>query len=235
MQSSLVAFKQTLIDLKNSLQRIRDVADDVLANTASALANPGVRDRHETVLCAVVVTLSGIFESFLRDVAEAYAGEIANKKLLFGALPDPIRYTHFAGGGTILYNVGRKNVPAGYRWIPSTPNDVARRLASVDGALPYELLWEAFAETKGNPGPDVVREFLSRFGVAKPMETLAAHVQKSHHTIHTQLDSFIVFRNECAHNGIPQTFPTANQVIGYCDLIEEVADGIVSVLSAQTI
>jgi len=62
-----------------------------------------------------------------------------------------------------------------------------------------------------------------------------AHVQKSQHTIHTQLDSFIAFRNECAHNGIPQTFPTANQVIGYCDLIEEVADGIVSVLSAQTI
>jgi hypothetical protein len=235
MQSSLLVFRDPLTNLKTSLQRVRDLADDVLANTTNALTDSALRRRHETTLCSVVVILSGFFESFMREAAEAYADDVAKKGLAFAALPETVRYAHFSGGGSILNNIGRRSVPTGYRWILSTAHDVARRLASDNGPPPYELLWEAFAETKGNPGPDVIREFLARFGVKKPMEALATHVQKTHNTITTRLDSFLAVRNECAHSGIPTAIPTASEVKDYCDLLEEVADGMVSVLSAHTI
>jgi hypothetical protein len=139
------------------------------------------------------------------------------------------------GGGNVLSNIGRRSVPSAYRWILSTSRDVARRLASVNSPPPFELLWEAFAETKGNPGPNVVKEFLSRFGVKKPMDALSRHVQRTHSTIHAQLDSFIAVRNECAHSGIPTAIPTPSEVSGYCDLLEAVGNGITSVLSAHVI
>jgi hypothetical protein len=235
MHSALLVFRDPLVDFKTSLQRVRDVADDVLANTGNALMDPGLRKRHETTLCAVVVILSGLFESFLRGTAEAYADDVAKRGFAFAVLPETLRFAHFSGGGTILYNIGRKNIPSGYRWVLATAHDVARRLASVNGPPPYDLLWEAFAETRGNPGPDVIKDFLGRFGVRRPMEILATHIQKTHTIITTQLNSFIAMRNECAHTGIPETIPTASEVNGYCDLLEETADGIVSVLSAHTI
>jgi RiboL-PSP-HEPN len=235
MQTSLLVFKAPLVNFKASLQRVRDVADDVAASASAALRDQALRRRQETILCSVVVILSGFFESFLREVAEAYADVLAKKAVVFADLPDSVRYAHFGGGGNVLSNVGRRSVPSPYRWILSTSHDVARRLASVNNPPPYELLWEAFAETKGNPGPDVVKEFLSRFGVKKPMEVLATHVRRSHNTIHAQLDSFIAVRNECAHSGIPTSIPTPSEVSGYCDLLEAVGDGITSALSAHNI
>jgi hypothetical protein len=100
---------------------------------------------------------------------------------------------------------------------------------------PYELVWEAFAETQGNPGPEVVREFLERFGVKQAMLTLANHIGKTPSTIYTQLESFMAVRNECAHRGMPLVNVTAVDVQAYCDFLEELADGVLSVLSAHTI
>jgi hypothetical protein len=227
MQSALLIFRESLVDFKNSLRRVRDIAEDVLANALLALSDSKLRARQETALSAVVVILSGFFESFIRDIAERYANEVASKGLTFSDLPMKIQYAHFVGGGAVLHKLSRKTL--------SSANDISRRLASVNGPPPYELLWEAFAETKGNPGADVVRDFLSRFGVQKPMELLAVHVGKTANTISAQLDSFLAVRNECAHSGMPPTAPTAVDVIDFCNLLEEIANGIVSVLSAHTI
>jgi hypothetical protein len=65
--------QQALIDFQKSLNRVRNIANDISAKTAAALADPLLRERHETALSAVVVTLSGYFESFLRQTAEEYA------------------------------------------------------------------------------------------------------------------------------------------------------------------
>jgi hypothetical protein len=41
--------------------------------------------------------------------------------------------------------------------------DVAKRLASVGNAqFPYDMIWEAFAETQANPGPQQISDFLRR-------------------------------------------------------------------------
>jgi len=160
MQSTLLIFKSTVVAFRVSVQRVRDVADDVLANTTKALSDPALLRRHDTVVHAVIVMLSGFFEAFLKDVAERYADEITKKGMLFTDLPDRIRHTHFGGGGKVLANIGRKSVPGPYRWVLSTAGELARRLSSV-GNQPYELVWEAFAETQGNPGRRSLRSFWS--------------------------------------------------------------------------
>lgn len=225
--------QNALTNFSASLQRVRDLADDALANTGQALKDPALRRRHETALSAVVVTLSGFFESFLREVAEHYSDIICQQNHPFGRLKADIRHTHFEGGGHVLSNIGGKNPSSRYSWTSSKPSDMARRLASVNGAPPYELVWEAFAETGGNPGPEVIRSFLKRFGVKKPMETLAAQMSRTSNTLVAVLDSFIAVRNECAHTGKASNTPTPKDVLDYCDFLELLAGGVVKTLGSH--
>jgi hypothetical protein len=227
--------QKALTNFSASLQRVRNLADDALANTAQAMKDPALRERHETALSAVVVTLSGFFESFLREIAEQYADAICQQSHPFTNLKANIRFTHFEGGGNVLSYIGGKSPSSRYGWTSSDAADMARRLASVNAGPPYELVWEAFAETGGNPGSDVVKTFLRRFGVKKPMETLAAQMNWTANTLTHALDSFIAIRNECAHTGKAINPPTAADVTGYCDLLELISNGIVKTLNAHQV
>lgn len=234
-----------LVNFRSSLQRVRNIADDALANTPQAMRIPALRERHETTLSAVVVIMTGFFESFMRDVAENYSDFICQQNQPFRSLKPKIRFTHFQGGGKILTNIGGKKPSPRYSWTPATALDVAKRLASVDAGPGYQLVWEAFAETGGNPGSEVIADFLRRFGVHRPIETLASNVflppydpggtgvNLSPTLLSTMLDSFIAIRNECAHTGQATNTPTASDVIGYCDLLEAIAAGIVATLTAH--
>lgn len=239
---------QTILDnFRASLERVRNLADDALANTAQALKNPALRERQETALSAVVVTMTGFFESFLRDVAEEYSETICQQNHPFANLKPNIRYTHFQGGGRVLSSIGGKKPSARYSWATATALDVAKRLASVDAGPGYQLVWEAFAETGGNPGSRVIADFLARFGVEKPIETLSPNVflpapqtggtpaNLSAQMLSTMLDSFIAIRNECAHTGQATSTPTATDVLSYCDLLEAIAAGIVRTLKAHQV
>ena len=78
--------------------------------------------------------------------------------------------------------------------------DAARRLASVGAAqLPYEILWEAFADTQANPGPDEISAYLKRFHIPEPLPTLAIAMNTTQNTLSLSLRSFMEIRNECAH------------------------------------
>lgn len=222
-----------LTNFRTSLQRIRNLASDALAKTQQALKDQALRERHETALSAVVVTMTGYFESFLREVAEQYVDSICQQNRPFTNLKPNIRHTHFQGGGKILTNIGGKTPSARYSWTSATAVDVAKRLASVDSGTPYDLIWEAFAETGGSPGSEIIGEFLRRFGVKNPMETLAANMNATANSISLRLDSFIAIRNECAHTGEATQTPTAGDVLGYCDLLESIAAGMITTLTAH--
>ena len=109
-------------------------------------------------------------------------------------------------------------------------SDAARRLASVnDSQLPYEIVWEAFSETQANQGPGQISDFLKRFGVDKPLPTLAAAMNTTENTLTLGLRSFMEVRNECAHTGSASNVPTTTSVSAFCDLIEQLGKGIVAV------
>jgi hypothetical protein len=220
---------KALPNLRGSLDKVRAIANDIDSQAQDALRDPMIQARHETTLCAATVILSGFFESFLRELAEEVIGDICNRGIPFDQLPSKIRVAHYGEGALYLQKMARdekKEDPI----ILAKAADAARRLASVGGPLmPYELLWEAFADTQANPGPDQVSTFLRRFHIDQPLPTLAAAMNTSENNLILRLKSFIEIRNECAHNGMAASVPTTNDALGFCDLVEEIGQGIVAV------
>ena len=227
--------QQVLADFQSSLNRVRNLANDASANTPAALSNPLLLERHETALLAVVVMLAGFFESFLRGTAEAFIDGVNQQNYPFLTLKPTIQYAHFQGGGLLLDAIGGKTRSPRHSWTTTDAFDLVRRLASVQTTTGYELVWEAFAETRGNPDSDVIRIFLKRFGVAAPLEALAAQIGYSAQSLGVALDNFIVVRNECAHTGSTNNQPQPSDVLAYCDLLEKIATGIIAVLTTHQV
>jgi hypothetical protein len=220
-----------LANLQSSIDRVRSITADIDANALAALADPVVQDRHETILCASTVILSGFFESFLREIAEEVVTAICACSVPFGNLPDRVRVTHLWEGARRVSEFARQEKSEN-PIVLAKASDAARRLASVAGpALPYEIIWEAFAETQANPGPSQISDFLKRFGIEKPIPTLASTMGIGENTLVIGLSSFLEIRNECAHTGSATTNPTSTDVRGYCDLIQNVGTGIDTLLN----
>jgi hypothetical protein len=221
--------QRALPNLTSSIDRVRAIADDIDAHVQEALKNPAIQARHETTLCAATVILSGFLESFLREVAEEMVSEICNRAVPFNDLPSKIRITHYWEGAVHLKEMARqdkKENPV----VLANAADAARRLASVGSAqLPYEILWEAFADTQANPGPEQVSEFLRRFHIDEPLPTLAVAANTTENNLALRLGSFMKIRNECAHTGSANIVPTTTDVRGFCDLIGQIGAGIVAV------
>ncbi|MBX3273178.1 MAG: hypothetical protein KF729_23135 [Sandaracinaceae bacterium] len=224
-----------LQDFREALGRIRDVADSILAEAPLALGDPSVLRRHETIQFASTVILSGYFESFLRDLARAYIRDICGLGVPFAGLPKVVRYSHFEHGGNVLAHVARAEKKGEPPRFPTSATDLAARLHSVDHSVPYSLVWEAFAETGANPGPQVIAEYLRRMGVEKAWPTvggktaaIAAHQTET--WLVANLRSFIGVRNECAHAGAASVQVLPSDLRNYCDLFEALATAMVGVL-----
>jgi RiboL-PSP-HEPN len=234
MHSSLSSF----ID---SVNRVRDIAAEIDKNVKAALSDVKVLRRHETMQCAVTVVLSGYFESFLVEIAEAFVDALCAKSIPFDNLPLRIRATHFRGGAEYLAKEARRESKslgqprqagsASSRLTESAT--IAQRIASVAVALPYELISEAFGDTRANPGPQSLREFLNRFDVKGAWRKLADETGWSETTIDAWLKSFVLIRNECAHSGTGTPAPSTNDIRGYCELLETLASGISAILNAH--
>jgi hypothetical protein len=220
--------QKALPNLNASLGRVRAITDDIDAHVQDALRDPTIQARHETTLCAATVILSGFLESFLREAAEEMVGEICNRQVPFDGLPSKIRVAHYWDGALHLREMARQERSED-PVILAKAADAARRLASVSSTLPYEILWEAFAETQANPGPDQISTFLKRFHIDDPLPTLAVAMGTTQNNLSLRLRSFMEIRNECAHTGSASNVPTASEVRGSCDLIEQLGVGIVTV------
>jgi hypothetical protein len=219
--------RQALRDFQVALVRVRGITSDIDANLPAALANRSVRERHEIMQCACAAILSGFFEAFLKDVAESFIGAVSELRIPFTSLPKAIQQAHYANGGTILN--AKQNNKGKFSWVAASPDDIARRLASVR-TVPYDLLWEAFADTQANPSPRVVKEVLASVGLAKAWTKLSSKTKISEKTMEAQLESFLAVRNECAHTGRATAIPTPSGIRGYANFLSSLARGIVYAL-----
>jgi RiboL-PSP-HEPN len=221
--------QKALANLKSSLNRVLDIVVDIDAHAQDALKDPAIQARHETTLCAATVILSGFLESFLRELAEEVINDICNRAIPFDTLPPKVRITHYWEGALQLRETARQEKSQNPVALTEALN-IAKRLASVGTIqLPYELIWEAFAETRANPGPDQIGDFLRRFEIADPLPTLAAAMKTTPNTLVISLDSFMKVRHECAHTGSAKIMPTTTDVTAYCALIERLGTGMVDV------
>lgn len=221
--------QNALPNFKASLDKVRAIADDIDAHVQDALKDAAIQARHETTLCAATVILSGFLESFLREVAEEMIADICSRAVPFDHLPSKIRITHYWDGALHIREMARQERSAD-PLVLAKAADAARRLASVGAAQsPYEILWEAFAGTQANPGPDEISSYLKRFHIEEPLPTLATAINMTQNTLSLSLRSFMEIRNECAHTGKAKNVPTTTDVRGYCKLLEDVGTGVVTV------
>ena len=221
--------KNSIASLTASLQRVRDVADDQDSRIADALRDPKLAGRFETVRAACTVLLSGYIESFLGDMARAVASEIARRSVPFDVLPPSLRIAHFELGGRLVSSRGRKKPQPD--WVSASAKDLSQRLASVTAGVPYELVWEALADTRANPRFEVILAFLGRFGIEKPGRALDRVLPRGKSATELLVDGLIGLRNECAHTGGLTAIPTTSDLRSYCDVIEELAEGMIALIS----
>jgi hypothetical protein len=218
-------------DLTSAVGKLRSIDNDLQASLPLALGNPQLLERHQIIRHALVVTLCGYFESFLKRLAERYIGAVCAKALKFEDLPLEIQRYHYEHGGTILQQIARSTFgKKPHQWIIATPADIAMRLASPQLPPPYSILWEGFADTKANPGVETINSFLARCSIGEPKKSLEAKVRKRGRTFQTELDSFLSVRHECAHSGVSAVQVTSSELQGYGDLIEAVAESMVELM-----
>ena len=221
--------RASLTSLAASLDGVRKVLTELTAESIRLPVNPTFFDRRAVILSSLIVTLSGYFESFLRDFAQEFASELSLKRVPFPQLHQRIQNAHFLGGGKVLTEAVKQT---SRRRSPATPIDIVERLVSVKQAT-YTLLWESFAETQANPGARTVSDYLKSMSVDGGFNALARVLTTAHPTqpasgngLSTSLDALMERRNECAHTGRIAQFLSEQDVEDYCGLLSRLAEGI---------
>lgn len=231
-----MSIEDALVGLSSSLNRVRSLANRLIADTGLALSDSAVRELHETQQCAAVVLLSGYFEAFLKDLVRRYIDELSNCGVAFADLPAAIQHGHFEGGGDVLtktslaLRTGRVT-PFGN----PTPRDVVARLHSAASAAgTYQIVWEAFARTESNPGPEIVKKIAKSLAVENfwPQVSIRSGnpARWAETALVAQLSDLISQRNECAHTGVVAPIPTAAKIIEYVEMLDAIATGFTSLL-----
>lgn len=180
------------------------------------------------ISCGCVVLLSGYFESYLKESMQAFIQSVNKLEKPFAKLPDEIQYTHFYKGGQILQQT-TKNKSANNK---KQSENIAVRLASVSNFIGYELVWEAFADMKSNPGPEVIKDAIKNIGVKDAWGKI--HQIESHKgQLDIFLKSFVEKRNECAHTGRLPSAPTRSELIEYGENLIAISNAIRKILTDQ--
>lgn len=231
--------RQALADFGTSLKRIRDLAQNIASATGAALASSAVRDLHETQQCGAIVLMTGYFEAFLKDVVRRFIQDLALSGLAFSGLPESIRDRHFEGGGKVLTRASefaRRGKPAPFG--NATREDIVARLHSATGAgVTYQIVWEAFADTQANPGPDIVRDIAQGLGLRDVWPTIASNsgdpTRWSPTGLTSKLADLVAKRNACAHTGTVSPVPAAADILDFADMLEALGAGLVGALEAE--
>jgi hypothetical protein len=227
--------RTALREFTAATDRITAIADWLDTQTQIILATAGLLPAINAMQCSCVVLLSGYFESFLRDVMQAAVQDINRLNKPFLSLPERMRHLHFHSGAQALKNLAgreRRETPG----VTVGSQDMAIRLASVAGAVPYAIVWEAFADTQANPGPDTVRDLLKGLEIENPWQKMDAHCgQLGAEYLRTWLGTFILQRNQCAHTGNVANPPGNQDLRDYARNMLAISSAIVALLEARVV
>jgi hypothetical protein len=110
---------------------------------------------------------------------------------------------------------------------------MAARLASVSAGTGYQLVWEAFADTQANPGPNVVGELIKAAGIKDAWKNIEAAATVRKGNLKTFLGTFIAIRNECAHTGSISSPPAASDLTEYGENLVAICEAVVRLLESR--
>jgi hypothetical protein len=220
MQAALTSFQQ-------DIARIDKVAAWL---TTPAALTTDMFPATWAVRCGAVVLLSGYLESFIKDCMRGFITQVNALGQPLTKLPVAMKHTHFRLGAKALEWQLKADKKAGNT---TRCENLAHRLASVSVVTGYTLAWEAFANTRANPAPDVVGELLVSVGVEQAWRKLRAATPIGLVDLHTFLTSFIAMRNECAHSGNITSPPGAADLLQYGQNLSGLGTAMVTVLTVR--
>jgi hypothetical protein len=177
--------------------------------------------------------MSGFLESYLKAISEAYFIELHSIGIHFFALPESYRTRHFEHGAKVLGELIKRDKKKGSGFVDTEA--FIRRLAAPFASPTTVPVWEAFSRTNGNPGPDVIADFLKAHEVVDPLRTVSAMINERYTdtTIKMLLGNFISVRNECAHTGAATNIPQPSAIESTVDFLRHLALGIAKALDKQ--
>jgi hypothetical protein len=214
--------RAAIADLQLDVSRIRDVT--LWLDTPEAFK---LRQATDVIRSGCVVLLCSYFETFVKDLVKAFIREVNNLGRDFGDLPAKMRYAHFERGGQCLAKASRDDRRNGNTILC---DDLASRIYSVTLGLNYTLVWEAFADTKANPRPEVLSEILGLFEIDNVWKKIDRRARGRGEILKTFLETFIETRNVIAHTGSGAQPPTSQELRDNIDNITAIAHAIVDVL-----
>ncbi len=223
-------FDQCLTEYLNSVGHIREVCNWL--STPAALTVQAL-PVNRSMCCGCVLLLSGYFESFLKDSIETFINKLNSLKLPIALIPQSMVYQHFEGGSEHVRSYSKKDRLDSPDLTLLRVNEFLERLSSVTtGSDEYQLVWEAFANTRSNPNTDVVRDLLSNIGIKKTWPQIN-DLATNKGQLDVFLKSFIEIRNICAHTGSHNTPPSSSEILEFCDNFSEIATCLVLLLSSR--
>lgn len=226
--------RKLFLDFSNSSKPINRLMDDIDSEAIQALKDGDTRQKHEAIKSASIVLLSGYLESFMRDVAEAFFSEARNRGIRFKELPVVMHETHFIAGLEEAARIAKNDKKQADPLFQNTRTAIRAISAPPDSDI-SSLFWRAFAATKGNPGPNVMSDFLKNFGIQSPLAQLAAATTFGEGYLRTTLETFIKLRNECAHTGSVKNTPLPSTMRDYVHFLRVLTLGITKILDKKLV
>ncbi|WP_156463096.1 MAE_28990/MAE_18760 family HEPN-like nuclease [Pseudomonas sp. Leaf129] len=214
-----------------SAKPIGRLMDDIELDAARVLKDSAVRAKHIAVRSASLVLLSGLLESFLRQAAEVFFQELARRGLTYYELPPEMHKIHFVNGLSLAQKAADQKEEVSNAF--SETRQALVRLAEPPSKGMPTLIWEAFAVTKGNPGPKVIGDYMRAFGIKDGLRKIAEESKQDSNLLNTHLVSFILLRNECAHTGTSKNPPLPSDVKVYVDILRRTTLGISKALDRR--
>jgi hypothetical protein len=173
------------------------------------------------------VLLSGYLEEYLKEAVRCYCEELCKKSKPFFDLAPDLQRNFFRSAAKYL---DRRTSGEGWKEADAVRRaiEAGKRIAALEASPSYDLFWEELAETRGNPGPDVIRDLLKGLGLKDPWKSI-----DSSGALQAKLKIFVEQRNRCAHSGSGGNPPEADVLRDIIGQLKRVTEQITLVLEAQ--
>ncbi|WP_411731737.1 HEPN domain-containing protein [Paeniglutamicibacter sp.] len=231
-----------LHDFRSSLQACRDLAEvlEVSLTNVSILQSMNVGPDIRTAAIAGSVLLSvARFEEFIKSRADHYLKS-------FSKASPPI--TRSSLDKKLQTQILVKNLTAAGRsknhGVERTEDEILQELHNIAGKISSDTIWGDHAiETKSNPGPETVRDILSLLGISGAWTYIDTEFSSLWDTekalepslksiVHPkdELETILLWRNQCAHTGQSPTIGPAEirNMILFLECLSSAIDKILS-------
>ncbi|OBQ13180.1 MAE_28990/MAE_18760 family HEPN-like nuclease [Anabaena sp. AL09] len=189
--------------------------------------------------CAVVTRLYAIYETFVEDLIRDWLISLPELYPNYLNLEESIRNTHQIGVGRLLVEL-KKN-----RYSHLNPETVMRGLFYGNtGQEKYELVSDAFLFHEDNLRKDTLERLLTNAGVANTWSWILKNryvihfikeIRANENSVDKELDTFISYRNDAAHETNIDNWLSAKELLELCDFVESLCQALTELVTYQVI